>query len=90
MDDDYNRSRRLQPEAALAAAAAASQCAEDLVRIRVDLARGRALDALADAALADAGLPAPAEPVPPQTEEGLVTEEWRDALCDLLLLAMAR
>ena len=94
VDEDYNRSRQLRPEAAVAAAAAASLSAEDLVRTRVDRARTQALDALTEAALADAGLPAaPPSPraalSPPPTEEGLVTEEWRDALCDLLLLAVA-
>ncbi len=93
MDEAYNRLRQIRPVSAVEAAAAASP--EDLFRRRVELARPLFLDALAEAALAD--LFGPTRPggasamaaAMPTTEEGQVTEEWRDALCEAVLHGMA-
>lgn len=106
MDEEYNQSRRLRAEVAIAAAAAASLCEEDLVRIRIESVRRETLDSVAEAALSDlcsdpstlrslthrascvsprAGARFPL----PETEEGLVTEEWRDAVCEAVLLEVA-
>ena len=101
MDEAYNLARRLRPESAAEAAASASLSADDLLRRRVERARPGALDAQAEAALADLfgpprpGSRAPARaprgpgPVAPRTEEGLVTEEWRDAVCEAVLHDLA-
>ena len=101
MDEAYNLARRLRPESAAEAAASASLSADDLLRRRVERARPGALDAQAEAALADLfGPPSPGSraparaprgpgPVAPRTEEGLVTEEWRDAVCEAVLHDLA-
>jgi hypothetical protein len=57
----------------------------------VERARPSSLDALPEAALAEFFGPAPDGPrIVPSTEEGLVTEEWRDAVCDAVLHDMVR
>jgi hypothetical protein len=102
VDEIYNRSRQLRPESAVEAAAAASLSPDDLLHRRMERARPSSLDALAEATLADLfGPPHPGRCYPihaprgpgvvaPSTEEGLVTEEWRDAVCDAVLHEMAR
>ena len=93
VDETYNRLQRIRPDSAVEAAAAASP--DDLLRRRVELARLQFLDARAEATLAD--LFGPTRPggasagaaVVPSTEEGQVTEEWRDALCEAVFHDMA-